>query len=93
LHENAQGSVVTPMVDAQPHATGPNVDEVPKSKGLEIVSRAMAIKKVPKELATSSVAAVADDLQSSGQNMSGQHSVKLQKIPSKRAPQRVTPIR
>lgn len=93
LYENAQGRVVTSMVDAQPHATGSNVDEVPKSKGLEIVSRAMAIKEVPKEIATSSVAAVADDLKSSGQNMSGQHSMKLQKIPSTRAPQRVPPIR
>ena len=93
LHEDAQVGVVTPKVETQPPATGPSVDEVSKSKGLEIVSRAMAINKVPKNIAASSIAAVADGLQSSNQNMNGQHSVKLQKITPTPAPQRVTPIR
>jgi hypothetical protein len=91
LHKDAQVGVVTPKLETQPAATGPSVDEISKSKGLEIVARAMAINKVPKDIAASSVATVADGLQSSTQNMNGQHSVKLQKISP--TPQRVTPIR
>ncbi len=91
LHEEAQAGVIAAPVDAQPKETGAIDTNLPKGKGHAIVSRALAINQIPKDIAATSVAAVADGLVSSGKNMEGQHTVKLQQKSD--APQRITPIR
>ncbi len=91
LHEEAQVGVVTAPVDAQPKEKGAIETNLPEGKGHEIVSRALTVNQIPKGIAATSVAAVADGLMSSGKNMGGQHNVKLQQNPD--TPQRLTPIR
>ncbi len=91
LHDEAQIGVITPLVESQSKEASSINTELSKGKGFQIVSRAMAINRIPKDIAASTVAAVAESLLSSGQNLGGQHSVKLQQVPT--TSQSITPSR
>lgn len=85
LHEEAQvGVVISRQEGAQPASTDLNTQAMTQNKGLEIVARAMAINQVPKDIATSSIAALAESLQTTHQPQSKVMHVRFEQASSQK---------
>lgn len=83
LHEEAQAGVLIKTNSEQPSpALDHHIDSNTQSKGLQIVARALAIRQVPQDIATSSLAAVAETLQQSQNTRGKPKQVRIEKHPS-----------
>lgn len=82
LHEEAQAGVVHKTIAETP-STQVNLptESTAQSKGLQIVARALAINHVPTDIASSSLAAVAETLQQSQNARAKPRQVRIEKHP------------